>query len=263
VRFALILLAACTASAAPRSEQWADGCFTYRDADGKLFESDHERCTAPRRPFSTFKIANALIALDAGVLDGPDAQMTWDKTKVPDQKGFRADWRKPHTLRTGIAVSAVPYFRTLALQVGEDRMRAGLEKLQYGNRDISGGLDKFWLGGGLRISAAEQLVFVDALANQKLAVSKKAQQTLAEVTILDTKGGAVLHGKTGTGPLEHGKGGWLAWQVGWIAKDGKRLPYAAWIESKAKSVDDARAAREKRLRGTLDALGVFPRADRS
>ena len=238
---------------------WPDGCFTIRDANGKLYESDHDRCAQPRRPFSTFKIANALIAVDAGVLDGPDAQMTWDKTRVPDEKNYLDIWRKPHTLRTGIAVSAVPYFRTLALQIGEDRMRAGLEKLHYGNRDISGGLDRFWLGGGLRISAAEQLAFIDALAHEKLAVTPHAQKVLAEVTILARSDRDVLHGKTGAGPLEHGKGDWLVWQVGWIEHAGALLPYAAWMESTVENIDDARAAREARLRETFAALAMFPR----
>ena len=259
---ALVVLLAGTAAAdkGPIAKQWPDGCFMMRDADGKIVESDHARCAKPRRPFSTFKIANALIAVDAGVLDGADAQMTWDKTKVPDEKKYLDAWRKPHTLRTGIAVSAVPYFRTLALQIGEQRMNAGLEKLHYGNRDISGGLDKFWLvGGGLRISAAEQLAFVEALANGKLDVSKKAHEVLADVTVLAKTDVAVLHGKTGSGPIEDGKGGWLVWQVGWIESGGKLLPYAVWMESKAKSMDDARAARDKRLRATLDALGLFPK----
>lgn len=259
MRLALLLFAGCAASAAPRVDPWATGCFTYRDADGALFESDHDRCAEPRRPYSTFKIANALIAVDAGVLDGADAAMTWDKTKIPDQKSFRAEWRKPHTLRTGIAVSAVPYFRTLALQIGEDRMRAGLDKLHYGNRDISGGLDRFWLGGGLRISAAEQLAFVGALANGALGVSADAQAVVADISVLERTRGAVLHGKTGAGPLEHGKGGWIVWQVGWIEKDGKRVPYAAWLESQARSIDDARTARDKRLRAELAARGLFPK----
>lgn len=259
MRFALLLLAGCTTTAAaPRADSWPDGCFTYRDAAGKLYESDHARCARARRPYSTFKLANALIALDSGILDGPDAAMTWDHAKIPDQKGFRPEWREPQTLRSALAVSAVPHFRTLALRIGEDRMRAGLEKLHYGNRELSGGLDLFWLRGGLRISAAEQLVFVDALAHRKLDVAKTAQDVVAEISTLETKGDAVLHGKTGAGPLESGKAGWLVWQVGWIEQGRKRLPYAAWMDSTAKSLDDARAARDKRLRATLDTLGAFP-----
>jgi beta-lactamase class D len=260
MRFALLaLVCACTASAKTNAE-WSDGCFMMIDASGKRIESDHDRCDKPRRPYSTFKIANALIGVDAGLLDGPDAQMTWDKTRVPDEKKYLDSWRKPHTLRTGIAVSAVPYFKTLALDLGEEKMKAGLKKLGYGNQDMSGGLDKFWLvGGGLRISAREQLAFVEALAQKKLGVSEKAQTVVGEVTILETRGKDVLHGKTGSGPIEDGKGGWLVWQVGWVEKEGGGIvAYAMWIDSKLNKLDDARAARDKRLRKALADAGVFP-----
>ena len=244
---------------APIAKLWPEGCFVMRDATGKLHESDRDRCALPRRPFSTFKLANALIAVDAGVLAGPDAAMTWDRKRIPDEKSFFDSWRTPHTLRSGIAVSAVPHFRTLALQIGEPRMRAGLVKLDYGNREIGDKLDRFWLAdGALRISAHQQLAFVDALARGKLAVSAPAQATVREISVLARAGDAALHGKTGSGPVEDGKGRWLVWQVGWIVRDNAILPYAAWLEARG-SFDEARAARETRLRATLAALGVFPK----
>ena len=112
----------------------------------------------------------------------------------------------------------------------------------------------------MRISAAQQLALVEGLARGKLAVSARAQEVVREITELEKAGGAALHGKTGTGPIEDGKGGWLALQVGWVARDGKMYPYASWMEVKIDDIDEARAAREKRLRETLDALGVFPKA---
>jgi len=243
---------------------WPDGCFTFRDAAGTLHTSNPTRCELPRRPYSTFKIANALIGVEAGLLDGPDAAMTWDKQAIPDQRSFRDAWRKPQTLRTGMAVSAVPYFRTLALQLGEERMRAGLDKLDYGNRDISGGLDRFWLSGGLRISAARQLAFVEALARDQLAVSPRTQRTVREVLALETADAATLRGKTGSGPasdLGANNPGWLVWQVGWIelgTASPAIMPYACWMETRDAGVDAARASRNQRLRATLDELALFP-----
>ena len=35
-----------------------------------------------------------------------------------------------------------------------------LDKINYGNKDISGGISKFWLGSTLKISANEQLQFI-------------------------------------------------------------------------------------------------------
>jgi beta-lactamase class D len=239
--------------------KWEHGCFMVKTATG-VIENDHARCTTPRRPYSTFKLPNALIAVDAGILDGPDAPMTWDKKAIPDEKRYLDSWRKDHTLRSGIKVSSVPHFRTLARTIGEQRMKAGLAKLDYGNQNIGGGLDQFWLRGDIRISAEQQLAFVDKLAHGTLAVSDKAQATVREITTLDTKDKRVLHGKTGSGPasdLDNNAEAYLVWQVGWIENGAEIVPYAAWVEVKAKTIDEARATRDELLSSTLAALGVF------
>jgi beta-lactamase class D len=239
--------------------KWDHGCFMLGTAAGVL-ETDHARCTTPRRPYSTFKLPNALIALDLGILDGPDAPMTWDKRAVPDEKRYLDAWRKDHTLRSALKVSSVPHFRTLARTIGEARMKAGLAKLDYGNQNIGGGLDQFWLRGDIRISAAQQLAFVDKLAHGKLAVSDKAQAAVREITVLDTKAKRVLHGKTGSGPaadLDTNNEAFLVWQVGWIENGSEILPYAAWVEVEGKTFDEARATRDELLQSTLAALGVF------
>lgn len=239
--------------------KWEHGCLTIKTTAGVL-ETDHARCTTPRRPYSTFKLANALIAVDLGILDGPDGPMTWDKKAIPDERYFKDAWRQQHTLRSAIAVSSVPHFRTLARTIGAERMIAGLAKLDYGNRSIGGGVDLFWLRGDLRISAAEQLAFVDKLARGTLAVSPKAQATVREITALETKGARTLHGKTGAGPatdLDKQREAFLVWQVGWIESGAEVVPYAAWLELESKTIDEARATRDERLNAAFDELGVF------
>jgi beta-lactamase class D len=128
-----------------------------------------------------------------------------------------------------------------------------------GNRDTSGGLDRFWLAGGLRISAAQQLAFVEALARGKLAANARAQEVMREVALLRRANGAAHHGKTGAGPIEEGTPGtgFVVWQVGWVERDGGVLPYACWMDVVTSDADGARAARDQRLRETLAALGVF------
>lgn len=248
------------------ARHWPDGCFAMRDTAGKLHSSSPQRCAMPRRPYSTFKVPNALIAVELGLLANADAELTWDKAAVPDQTDYLEVWRRPHTLKTGMAVSAVPYFRTLALQIGEDRMKAGLDKLAYGNRDLAGGLSRFWLTrGGLRISADQQLAFIEGLAGGTLPMSTRAQATVRDVVLLAKTADEQreLYGKTGSGPIEDGNGGWLVWQVGWVEGPGTIVPYAAWMDvaapgGKGPTLDEARARREQRLRATLDELGVFP-----
>jgi len=232
------------------------GCVVVRDlASGEERVSDEARCARPRRPYSTFKIANALIGVELGILDGPDAPMRWDPAKRPAQRWWRDEWKHDQTLRSAIAISAVPVFQDLALRIGHDRMEAALDRLGYGNRAIGDAdlLDHFWLDGPLRISAREQVELVSKLAQGQLPVSAKAQEVVREVLLREERDGWKIFHKTGTGPMEDGDGT-LAWLVGWIEHGAERRAFAMWIE--AKDSDAARARREELAEGVWRDLGV-------
>ena len=217
------------------------GCFLLRrHSTGETLVSDAARCARPRRPHSTFKIPNSLIALDAGVLAGPDATLPIDdRYRRP---GDLPQWQGPHTLRSGIAVSSVPHFRTLAVRLGAERMTAGLERLGYGNRAITPDLSSFWLNGDVRISAEQQVALVEKLATGALPVSATAQAAVRDILKLDQQGGATLYAKTGSGGVEEGAGN-LGWLVGWVEKGGDLYPFALWIERD--SLDELRSERRR------------------
>jgi beta-lactamase class D len=253
------LLAACGGArpepAAPESTlpaiDWAKhgladaGCFVIRDlASGDERISDEARCAEPRRPNSTFKIPNSLIALDLGILDGPDAIMTWDSAAYPAEDWWSEAWRQDLPLRRAIEVSAVPHYRRLATLIGEERMRAALDAMDYGNRDLSGGLDQFWLRGGLRISARQQIDFLVRLLRDQLPASKPAHAAVREILLRETRGAAKIFGKTGSGKLEDGpETMYHGWLVGWIEDAGRILVYAMWVEAEGyEGVRDHRAA---------------------
>ena len=83
-------------------------------------------------------------------------------------------------LKRAIQVSAVPVFQQIAREVGEVRMQKYLKKFSYGNQNISGGIDKFWLEGQLRISAVNQVEFLESLYLNKLSASKENQLIVKE-----------------------------------------------------------------------------------
>jgi beta-lactamase class D len=233
-----------------------NGCFTIRQrSTGTTLVSDPARCALPRSPFSTFKIANALIAIDAGVLAGPDAALPIDEALR--SKNDLPAWAGAHTLRSGMKVSAVPHFRTLATHVGADRMKAGLARLGYGNQAMTPSLDRFWLDGGLRISASEQLDLVDKLSAGGLPVAPAAQAAVREVLRLDEQGGAVLYGKTGSGTMKSAGGHWVLWLVGWVERGGETYPFATWLEIDGGDMDTVRVERTRVVRGILAELGLI------
>jgi beta-lactamase class D len=103
--------------------------------------------------------SNSVIALETGVVGDPDKDVfKWDGVtrSIPG-------WNKDHTLRTAIAVSAVPVYQEIARRIGAERMQKYVDAFEYGNRNIGGGIDRFWLTGDLRISPLEQIAFVDKL----------------------------------------------------------------------------------------------------
>ena len=73
------------------------------------------------------------------------------------------------------------YFQHVARVLGPEREQAYLDRLEYGNRDASSGLDSFWLGGSLRISPDEQEAFLVHLYRDALPVSEGAMQTVRSI----------------------------------------------------------------------------------
>ena len=54
-------------------------CFLlYEMGVGEVQRAPAEGCTERVTPVSTFKIAHALVALDSGVISGPDAVLAYD-----------------------------------------------------------------------------------------------------------------------------------------------------------------------------------------
>jgi beta-lactamase class D len=126
-------------------------------------------------------------------------------------------------------ISAVPLFRRLATQIGPERMQAHLDAFAYGNKDMSGGQDLFWLdGGGLRISAAEQVEFLTKLLAGTLPVKPEAMATVRAALPTETASDATLHWKTGTARQEPEP--WTAWLVGWVERSDGNHVFACWLE---------------------------------
>ncbi|HEX3096240.1 MAG TPA: penicillin-binding transpeptidase domain-containing protein, partial [Usitatibacter sp.] len=118
-------------------------------------------------PAATFEIANALIGLELGSIADEDEVFPWDGRPKP----FAA-WERDQVLASGMRESVAWMFQEVARRTGRARMREGLERLEYGNRDMSGGIDLFWLQGGSRISAMEQVAFLHRLAEGRLPMTQ-------------------------------------------------------------------------------------------
>ena len=203
---------------------------------------------ARHRPYGTFEIANALIALDLGVEDGPDAVREWDRMRRPSAPHWPAEWRRDHTLASAFATSAPWYFQDLAVDIG-DAFQAYLTRWSYGTAQGQG--DAFWIDGTLEISIVEQVGFLSALSAGALGVSGAATQITSDISVDEPISGVPVHGKSGIGPVYgRGLGGpYGGWYVGWMQPpDRPQLTFAVYTEATTyREVNDFGRAFSERL----------------
>jgi beta-lactamase class D len=204
------------------TEAGTDGTFVgYKVDDYLVIASDTERSGEAKLPASTFKIPNSVIALETGVVGDPDKDVVkWDGTV-----GIIEAWNRDHTLRSAIAASAVPVYQEIARRIGAERMQKYLDLFEYGNRNIGGGIDQFWLTGDLRIDPVQQVDFVDRLRRGALPVSKRSQELVCDILPVTKVGDSLIRAKSGLLGAEIGKPT-LGWLVGWVEKGDARTVFA-------------------------------------
>jgi beta-lactamase class D len=170
------------------------GAFVLYDFNHDLYiRYNPERCAEQFLPASTFNILNSLIGLETGVILDENDVIAWDGTdyNLPV-------WQQDHTLQTASRNSVVWYYQELARRVGGAQMRAWVEAAAYGNADISGEIDSFWLDGALRISLDEQVEFLKRLYLNELPFSQRSMDIVKEIIVLEETGTYKLSGKTGS-----------------------------------------------------------------
>jgi beta-lactamase class D len=208
-------------------EQGVEGAFVLADlSTGGRVIVGSKLVSRGFSPCSTFKIPNTLIGLDTGVIADEHFTLAWD--------GKRRDvdaWNRDHDLASAMKYSVVWYYQEVARRIGEERMRRYVSAFRYGNADISGGVDRFWLESTLRITPLEQIDFLSRMKARKLPVRAEHVDLVERITVLDAPDGAppglVLRGKTGLGEQDGRAIGWL---VGFVERDREHVQaYATLI----------------------------------
>ena len=202
------------------------GCFVLFDISNNAYTRHNDpQCAKQLSPCSTFKIPHALIGLDLGLLRDREHPKRWDGTVYRIQAH-----NQDHTLASAMSNSVVWYFQSLAGEIGEERMTDYLDRLSYGNRDISGGLTEFWLQSSLTISADEQITFLRRLYADDLPVAQHALDTIKSILILAENEAGILRGKTGS--CRDGEHRW-GWFVGYVERGERAYVFATNIEADA------------------------------
>lgn len=225
----------------------------YAPQDNQYTYYNEERCNQNFSPMSTFKIPNSIISLETGAIADETITVSYDSQKYPSEDWWPPQWKQENNLRSALKYSVVWFYRELALKVGTANMKKYLAHFKYGNQDISGGLDKFWLSSSLKISPKQQVEFLRRFYTDELLVSKRTADIVKDILVLEETDTYKLSAKTGTGFLENEN--ILGWLVGYLEKSDDVYFFALNLEGKQEE-----ASRKKRLEMTkqiFTQLGIL------
>jgi beta-lactamase class D len=219
-----------------------EGSFALYDLKGnKWILYNQAQWRKPFVPASTFKICNSLIGLETGVIRDENYVIKWDGV---DRS--RPEWNKDHDLKTAFKNSTVWYYQELARRVGSERMKKWLNLIGYGNADTSGGIDMFWLSGGLRITPEQQVLFLKRLYEERLPFSKRTMDIVKRIMVAKDTATYTLRAKTGWGNQDNKD---IGWYVGYLQTKSNVYFFASCIQcADPKNPDFARARTEIALR---------------
>lgn len=169
---------------------------------------NREYALARNSPCSTFKIISSLIALENGIIIPKDSTRTWS-----GEVFWNKDWNKDIDFSEAFHTSCVWYYRQVIDDIGKVMMQKELDKLQYGNCDISDwkgklntnnnnrALTGFWIESSLVISPKEQVEVMERIFGENSVYSQKTQKNLKKVMLVSKQKNISIYGKTGMGKV--------------------------------------------------------------
>ncbi len=227
-----------------------DGAFTLlNNADGEIIVYNMSLDTMRFTPASTFKIINSLIGLETGKILDENMMIKWDGVKRANP-----EWNRDMTMNEAFKVSNVGYYQEVAKRIGKDTMKRWIDTLSYGNRDLSGSIDSFWLNNTLKISPDEQLGLMKRLYFDQLPFRKSVQQTVRNVMLQEDNTAYKLSYKTGWG-FDEAKNN-IGWITGWIEENRHVYFFVTLIKSADPKID-IRSVRLNITKDILKQLGFF------
>jgi len=202
-----------------------EGCFILYDLKKDSYlKYNPERCKERFIPASTFKIFNSLVGLETGAVKDVFEVFKWDSVK----RSYDS-WNQDLDMVNAFKYSGVWYYQELARRIGEEKMQHYISLNHYGNKDISGSIDMFWLDGGLRISADEQIEFLKKLYQNELKFSRRSMDIVKQIMIYEETEEYIIRAKTGWALRVEDQVGWF---VGYIEKGNDVYFFAINVQSK-------------------------------
>ncbi len=229
------------------------GAFVLHDLSAnRVIRYNPARCAKGFLPASTFKIFNALVALETGVAPDTNFALPWDSVVRPIQ-----NWNHDQTIAEAFRNSTVWFYQELARRIGQERMQMWVSREGYGNQNIHGGINTFWLNGQLQISPDQQVEFLRRLYEGKVGFSKRTTELVKQIMLQRDTPHYRLRAKTGWGSVGKVQIGWI---VGWVERSQGAAIFALNLESRDPNYPMMKSRMEA-LQGILKDLEIIPKQE--
>lgn len=206
-----------------------DGTMVIHDVrQQRTLTYNPERAATAYSPASTFKVFNSLIALETGAAADVDNDMLpWDgKIIMHNGKPFLPPVCNGEvSMRVALKNSCIPAYQTLARRIGTEQYRKYLRAARFGNANVDGPVDWFWLNNQLTITAYQQVDFLREVAACRVPmISARSYDMLDDILAIEKTPAYTIYAKTGwvtvPGKVDVG------WWVGWVARGNDTYVFA-------------------------------------
>ena len=187
-----------------------------------IYNMDHASTRVS--PNSTYKIYDALLGLESGIITPEHSTFTWNGEPYP----FNS-WEADQDLTSAIHNSVNWYFQAIDSQAGFEAVRTFLQTINYGNQNTGTNLNLYWTDFSLKISPIEQVELLQDFYQNHFHFDSKNIQAVKKALLLSTTSSGSLYGKTGTGRV-NGKdvNGWF---IGYIETANNTYYFATNIQA--------------------------------
>ncbi len=171
------------------------GSFVLYDASADNWQIYNEDYAALRvSPDSTYKIYAALNGLESEVITPEQSSIAWDKEIYPYEA-----WNADQDLDSAMQNSVNWYFQSIDEEIGKDSVKNYIQKIGYGNENVSGDLSSYWLESSLKISPVEQVELLTKFYNNEFQLKQENIDAVKASLLLYSSADGSFYGKTGTG----------------------------------------------------------------
>ena len=206
--------------------------YNSRENSWSVYDPDNARKRIS--PNSTYKIYDALLGLESGVISPESSVISWNGEACP----FEA-WEGDQDLNSAIKNSVNWYFQSIDSQLGSDSIKSFLHTIQYGNQQTGSDMDLYWTDSSLKISPLEQVELLKKFNENEFHFSPDNISAVKKALQLSSSDAGKFFGKTGTGRIDNRDvNGWF---VGYVETSDNTYYFSVNIKADSNASGSAAA----------------------